>query len=237
MPVVEQEERVGGMVHERPEPLLAVPQRLLGLLLFGDVALDSSTRTPSPPRPVVRLETITSPPAFVRRRSSPSQSRRQEVSPDLRHGTGWTVRSSSCAAAQRLGLGNRTAPRAAAPGLDPAAQPPHHAASSAGAATRPAAHRLLGPLALGDVAVIGDDPGDARVVQEVLADGLDVPPGAVGVSQAELGRDRGSGRLRAVWKKARLASRSSGWTIGSLKTFRPIRSSGRYPSRRSIDGD
>ena len=53
--------------------------------------------------------------------------------------------------------------------------------------------RLLGPLALGDVAVVGDDPGDARVVQEVLADGLDVPPRAVGVPQAELGRDRGPG--------------------------------------------
>ena len=40
---------------------------------------------------------------------------------------------------------------------------------------------LLGPFALGDVTVIGDDPGDARVVQEVLPDGLDVPPGTIGV--------------------------------------------------------
>src|SRR5262249_4825180 len=52
---------------------------------------------------------------------------------------------------------------------------------------------LLGPLPLGDVAVVGDDPGDARIVQEVLADGLDVPPRAVGVPQAESGRDRSPG--------------------------------------------
>ena len=30
-PVVEQEKGVGGMVHERPEPLLALPQRRLGM--------------------------------------------------------------------------------------------------------------------------------------------------------------------------------------------------------------
>ena len=29
---------------------------------------------------------------------------------------------------------------------------------------------------LGDVAVVGDNPGDARLVQEVLPDGLDFPP-------------------------------------------------------------
>src|SRR5205823_3648715 len=35
--LVVQEERVGGMVHERPKPLLAGPQRLLGPLAVGDV--------------------------------------------------------------------------------------------------------------------------------------------------------------------------------------------------------
>ena len=48
MPVVEQEERVGGMVHERPEPPLALPQRLLGPLEVGDVdAADHEANRPA----------------------------------------------------------------------------------------------------------------------------------------------------------------------------------------------
>ena len=51
----------------------------------------------------------------------------------------------------------------------------------------------LGPFAVGDVAVVGDNPRDVRIVQEVLPDGLDVPPRTIGASQTKLERDRRPG--------------------------------------------
>ena len=45
---------------------------------------------------------------------------------------------------------------------------------------------VLGPLALGDVARGDDDAPHRRVVEQVVADGLDVAPPTVGMAHAEL---------------------------------------------------
>jgi hypothetical protein len=55
---------------------------------------------------------------------------------------------------------------------------------------------LLGPLALGDVAVVQDGGGDARVVEPVDEDRLHRAPRAAAVPHAELGHEREAGALQ-----------------------------------------
>ena len=87
-------------------------------------------------------------------------------------------------------------------------------------------------LRAGDVAIVEDDAVDRRVVEQVLRDGLDHEPGAVGVADADLGGDlRGREPSRRRGAAARRPARSSGWI--PPRAFRPMRSSARYPRTRS----
>ena len=196
--------------------MLALPQRLLGPLAIGDVAVGLQ-HAPDPVgvadelvtrrdddfatvlRPVAKFA-FPAPACTQFRLDFRPRNRMDGSQQFMRH------------AAERLGLRKAVKLlRAAAPALDPAVQPPHHDGVIGQAQQlRQPAQRLLGPLALGDVAVVGDDPGDARVVQEVLADGLNVPPRAVGVPQAELGRDRGPGPAQDRVEEGPLAAQVVG---------------------------
>ncbi len=188
--VIEDEEPIRCVIHEHPEPLLAVPQRLLSPFAVGDVS-----------RHMHRPYELA---LFVNeRRGGNKEVAAQAVLVDFFGVEPQIPERLRMRAKRRRGIStvDNLVTRQANTLLRGRAQPLGHRpvrpnylvvlvkdGDQVGhAVERPLPVLLgptnvpLGPFALGDVAVVGDNPHDMRVIQEVLPDGLDVPPGTIGV--------------------------------------------------------